>query len=109
MMIIFREADTDHSGTLSWEEFREHLGHPVIRAYFASLDLNISEARGLFVLLDIDGSGQIHIEDFVKGCLLVRGEAKSIDLATLRYEFLRFSRQLRAAIQVIVAQLGGVA
>merc|ERR1740122_150213 len=86
---VFTAADQDHSGTLSWEEFEFHLEHPVIKAYFASLDLDFTEARGLFTLLDSSGSGQISVQAFVSGCLQLRGEAKSIDLATIRYESLR--------------------
>merc|ERR1712032_539383 len=83
---IFSEADQDHSGTLSWDEFRDHIEHPVIKAYFATLELDFSEARGLFALLDTHDNGQIEIQAFVQGCQMLRGEAKSIDLATLRYE-----------------------
>jgi len=90
---IFHVADLDKSGTLSWEEFHNHIDHPIIRAYFVSLELDFAEAQGLFTLLDASGNGQIKIEDFVKGCVQLRGEAKSIDLATLRFEFLRFSRR----------------
>lgn len=102
---IFFEADTDHSGTLSWEEFEIHLEHPIMEAYFKSLELDFSEAKGLFILLDVRGTGEVLIDDFVKGCLLLRGEAKSMDLATLRYEFLRASESWRKFMEQMSKQL----
>mmetsp|Transcript_118861 Transcript_118861/g.222189 ORF Transcript_118861/g.222189 Transcript_118861/m.222189 type:complete len:91 (-) Transcript_118861:130-402(-) len=48
---------------------------------------------GLFKLLDIDGSGAVGIEEFVIGCMRLKGSAKSIDLATLMYENKRMVEQ----------------
>merc|ERR1740122_183144 len=106
---IFGEADQDQSGTLSWDEFQSHIEHPVIKAYFASLDLDFTEARGLFALLDTTGCGQINIQAFVKGCHQLRGEAKSIDLATVRYESLRAEEKIMkqlASLHEKIATLG---
>ena len=43
------------------------------------------QARGLFNLLDADDSGSISVKEFIQGCLRLRGQAKSIDVATLIY------------------------
>merc|ERR1719326_2776110 len=40
---IFEEADVDESGTLSWDEFESHLQNERVRAYFTSLELDLSE------------------------------------------------------------------
>merc|ERR1719336_2981876 len=42
---FFAEADKDQSGMLSWEEFQEHLENPKVSAYFASLELDVSNAH----------------------------------------------------------------
>mmetsp|Transcript_108954 Transcript_108954/g.351773 ORF Transcript_108954/g.351773 Transcript_108954/m.351773 type:complete len:466 (-) Transcript_108954:4-1401(-) len=83
---MFTEADTDGSGTLSWEEFSSHLQDNRILAYFAALELDISEARGLFRLLDTDESNMVNIDEFVLGCFRLKGQAKGIDMQTLMYE-----------------------
>jgi Ca2+-binding EF-hand superfamily protein len=83
---IFEDADLDGSGTLSWEEFQSHLTNERIRAYFASLQLDISEAKALFVLLDVEKNGEVPIEKFILGCLRMRGDAKSIDVNMILYE-----------------------
>jgi hypothetical protein len=83
---MFKETDHDDSGTISAEEFDAHLKDAKVRAHLASVGLAVHEALGLFKLLDVDHSGQIAIEEFVVGCMRLKGGAKSIDLATLMYE-----------------------
>merc|ERR1719428_2832781 len=73
-------------GTLTLAEFEKHLQDDDVRAYFASLELEVSDAWTLFKLLDTEGLCEISIEDFVVGCLKLRGQARSIDLAIMMYE-----------------------
>jgi len=105
---MFTQADRDGSGSLTWEEFSRYLEHPVIIAYFHSLQLDPSEAKGLFTLLDIAGTGEIDTDEFVKGCTQLKGEAKSLDLASLRFEFLRFARKSRQEMKLISSTLAKI-
>merc|ERR1712039_578258 len=82
---FFQEADLDKSGTLSWDEFKAHLGNHKVRAYFQTLDLDVSQAHVLFELLDTDGSDSVTIDEFLEGCMRLKGQAKSIDLNMLVY------------------------
>mmetsp|Transcript_29669 Transcript_29669/g.81204 ORF Transcript_29669/g.81204 Transcript_29669/m.81204 type:complete len:856 (-) Transcript_29669:194-2761(-) len=91
---IFLEADTDESGTLSWEEFESHLEDQRVKAYLATLELDISEAYGLFKLLNITGDDEVAIDAFVMGCMRLKGPAKSIDVCTLLYENRQLAEQI---------------
>mmetsp|Transcript_83653 Transcript_83653/g.132224 ORF Transcript_83653/g.132224 Transcript_83653/m.132224 type:complete len:588 (-) Transcript_83653:86-1849(-) len=82
----FEEADADKSGQITMKEFQEHLESRSVRAHFASIGIQVHEALGLFKLLDQDHSGEVSIEEFVMGCVRLKGGAKGIDLATLMYE-----------------------
>merc|ERR1719335_349068 len=44
------------------------------------------EAEQLFVLLDPHKSGEVSIDDFVKGCVRMKGGAKSVDIQTLLFQ-----------------------
>jgi hypothetical protein len=83
---FFYEADKDSSGNLSWEEFEAHLQDERVKAYFASLELDVSQARALFMLLDVDETDEVGIDEFVGGCMRLKGDAKSIDVNMLLYE-----------------------
>merc|ERR1719482_528800 len=90
---IFMEADVDHSGKVSWEEFENHLQDERVRAFFSSLEIDIAEACGLFRLLDVDGNGDITAEEFISGCLRLKGSSKNVDMATLLYENKRICKR----------------
>lgn len=83
---IFNEIDVDGSGTVDMSEFSTAIEDERLVAYFNALDLDITDVKGLFSLLDRDRTGEIDIEEFVVGCLRLRGGAKSLDLAKLLYE-----------------------
>jgi voltage-gated sodium channel len=87
MYKLFNTADQDHSASISWEEFQEHVEDRGMDEYFKAVDLSSKDAEQLFRLLDSDGSGAISIEEFVRGCLRLRGPARSIDMASLVYDF----------------------
>merc|ERR1712226_1775914 len=83
---IFSEADKDGSGQITFAEFEAHCAESHVRAHLNVLGIQVNEAVGLFKLLDQDDSGEIHVEEFVMGCVRLKGGAKGIDLATLMYE-----------------------
>lgn len=83
MKQIFSELDQDNSGIIQFDELHEQLNNQEIGAYFSRLGVDCSEVEKLFHLLDEDGSKSIDKEEFMYGCLRLRGAAKSLDLAIL--------------------------
>merc|ERR1711972_972244 len=67
-------------------DFEFLISEPSYQSYLSSLDIEHSEARGLFTLLDTDGSGDVTVEEFVAGCLRLKGAATAVDMVTLLYE-----------------------
>jgi len=90
MRRMFSELDHDGSGIIHFEELHEHLNHPEIGAYFSKLGVDCSEVEKLFHLLDEDGNKSIDRDEFMYGCLRLRGAAKSLDVALLHSE-IRFA------------------
>jgi len=86
MQKVFEEMDVDNSGSVSMTEFKAAIEDERLVAYFDALGLEITDVKTLFVLLDRDKTGLISIEDFVLGCMRLKGGAKSLDLAKLMYE-----------------------
>merc|ERR1719199_743662 len=91
---MFMALDRDASGTISLEELTTHLQDPVVQDFFASLDIDISEARSLFELIDLDNSGVIDFEEFLSGCMRLQGPSKAMDLLLVTRDFRNaFERQ----------------
>jgi len=93
------KQEDDGSQGVSWEAFQGQLDQPHMQAYFKAIDVDPSEARGLFRLIDLDGSGSVDFEEFLSGCLRLRGPAKSLDLQLLMSEVRR--------VQMLVKALAG--
>jgi len=83
---VLQEADKDASGTVSWDEFQKYLNHHRMMKFFRAIELDVTEARGLYKLLDVDESDEVPIDEFVTGCFRLKGNAKSLDLASLMHE-----------------------
>mmetsp|Transcript_7701 Transcript_7701/g.17245 ORF Transcript_7701/g.17245 Transcript_7701/m.17245 type:complete len:106 (+) Transcript_7701:2-319(+) len=65
-----------------------------MKALFASIGLDASDVWTLFKLLDIDGGSMLELEEFIAGCLRLKGNATSVDLAKLSYEHKFFSQKM---------------
>ena len=86
-----------------WELFESKLGTPQIQEFFMAIDVDQSEAKGLFHLLDLDHSGGVSAEEFINGCLRLRGPAKALDLALLIQEV----RVTQSQMHRVYHRLGG--
>merc|ERR1719174_1024492 len=80
---LFKDIDTDNSNIITLDEFERHFDDEKSHAFFASLDIESDLAWDLFKLIDTDEGGSLDIHEFVTGCLRLRGNAKSLDVAKL--------------------------
>jgi len=99
---IFKQADCDGSGSLSLDELETHLSDPKVIKHFGLLGIEISEARSMFKLLDLSRSGNIGVDEFVFGCMRIKGAAKTVDLLTLMYENKRMCQLMRECFAELV-------
>merc|ERR1719436_905847 len=83
---IFKDMDADNSDNITIEEFKKAMKDKRVLAYFNALQLDFTDIMTLFVLLDRDQNGSINLDEFLRGCMRLKGEAKSLDLAKLQYE-----------------------
>jgi len=83
---LFTDADPENVGSIGWETFSGMLERPFMKEFFAAIDVDISDAKGVFALLDTDDSGEVDLDEFLNGCLGLHGPAQAIHLATLMYE-----------------------
>jgi len=83
---VFEELDKDNDGVVCLDEFEVAISSETMVTYLSVLGLEVADARILFCLLDKDFSGTIDIEDFILGCMRLRGEAKSLDMAMIQLQ-----------------------
>mmetsp|Transcript_139829 Transcript_139829/g.260778 ORF Transcript_139829/g.260778 Transcript_139829/m.260778 type:complete len:260 (+) Transcript_139829:3-782(+) len=96
---LFAMLDKDNTGMITEEQFLEHVDDAQVGAYFATLGLETTDAVYLFKMLnDDEDEDGIDIEDFVQGCLRLKGTAKSCDVARLMHENKVMLRELTSFI-----------
>eukprot|EP00928_Gymnodinium_smaydae_P020699 TRINITY_DN18009_c1_g2_i1.p1 TRINITY_DN18009_c1_g2~~TRINITY_DN18009_c1_g2_i1.p1 ORF type:complete len:635 (+),score=101.23 TRINITY_DN18009_c1_g2_i1:30-1934(+) len=86
MQRVFDELDTNGSGTLSLGEFEQQMDDEHILSFLSTLAIDVKQVRTLLMLLDRNQDGEVDIEEFINGCLRLKGEAKSLDMAILQFQ-----------------------
>mmetsp|Transcript_111358 Transcript_111358/g.325744 ORF Transcript_111358/g.325744 Transcript_111358/m.325744 type:complete len:738 (+) Transcript_111358:105-2318(+) len=91
---LLEEIDSEGTGVISREDLEEAFKSEQVRYYFSVLDIDVTDSNYLFDMLDLDRSGEVDMEEFVSGCLRLKGNAKSIDIHTLMYEIKLMIKQM---------------
>lgn len=102
---LFREIDCDQTGKITLEELKDIMNRKDVNAIFATVGLEVSNATSFFKLLDVDDSNSLEVDEFVVGCLKIRGMAKAVDLQTLMFENKRMIKYMRQGLETITALL----
>ncbi|CAJ1454819.1 unnamed protein product, partial [Effrenium voratum] len=84
--MLFSEIDEDSAGIITFQMFQERIMSEEVKTYFESIDLDVWDAWTFFKLLDMDSGGAVEVEEFLMGCLRLRGNAKAMDIAKLCHD-----------------------
>lgn len=99
MRDLFIQMDQDGSGSLTIDEIQEQFTDIRMRTYFQVLGMDPDDVERLFKLIDQDASGEVEVQEFLDGCLRLKGEARSIDLHTVMYDCKACLHRVNALIE----------
>jgi hypothetical protein len=85
-LLLFGNDQTQDEVELSSSEFLEKLQHKDVKALFQRLHIDPSEAKGIYRLLDLDGSDGVSAKELIAGIQKFSGTARALDLSFLMYE-----------------------
>ena len=102
---IFSSLDSDDSGKVSFDEFEGFMGSADVSALFAVYGLDVADTVSFFDALDVDEDRQLGVEEFVVGCIQLRGQAKTVDLVTHMRENKKIMQRITASAKNTEAQL----
>jgi len=92
---LFSKCDVSQDGEITWQEFERQLETKEMKEFFRTIDVDISNARSLFDLLDIDESGSVNAEEFMDGCLRIWAPSKGLDFHMIRRDVNRLGGLIR--------------
>merc|ERR1712135_132710 len=76
------------------------LEEPELVHIFAHLGLEVTEAVDLFEALDVDENKELEVQEFVVGCMQLRGQAKTVDVVIQMRQTRRILTQLKESLQL---------
>eukprot|EP00450_Noctiluca_scintillans_P035036 CAMPEP_0194540096 /NCGR_PEP_ID=MMETSP0253-20130528/80249_1 /TAXON_ID=2966 /ORGANISM="Noctiluca scintillans" /LENGTH=653 /DNA_ID=CAMNT_0039386439 /DNA_START=9 /DNA_END=1966 /DNA_ORIENTATION=+ len=79
---IFAKVDVENTGRITLDQFVAYMEIPEVKALFSVMGLDISDAVAFFESLDVDGSQELVVEEFVMGCMELSGNVKALDMAS---------------------------
>ena len=107
MVELFHDMDKDGDAlSVSWEELSTYLKDSHVIAYFQSQELDVTDARFIFDLLDSDGSGELTIDEFCVGCHRLRGAANCLDVCHVLAEICDIGNSIHDSLRQVKGLLG---
>jgi len=88
---VFEELDDSGDGVVNQQEFDQLLTDTVMQKYLSTLDVDVNDMKALFKILD-DGDGNISLDEFCKGVVMVKGQAKAMDMIKVEKCVLRLEK-----------------
>merc|ERR1712178_186927 len=101
MRTIFEEMDTDGSLCVTEAEFEKRLKNENVQAYFNHLQLDVSDARTVFGILDFDHDGEVSIDEFLSGCYRLQGPSRSLDMKIMQYQVRHLTQVLHRNYDIL--------
>ncbi|CAJ1364859.1 unnamed protein product [Effrenium voratum] len=81
---LFTQLDKNADGDVTAAEFELAINDPSLRSVFDALEINAADAWALFQQLDSDGNHHVDVDEFLEGCMLLKGPARSIDVVCIK-------------------------
>jgi len=99
-------GDDLYSGEeITWEVFERKLEDPSLQECFATLNVDIAEARVLFELIDTDRSGSVDAKEIVEGCLKLKGNAKALDMSLMLHMLGQVAERLESHVHSLLGSV----
>lgn len=105
MRQLFHEMDTENSGLVCVDQFKDIIGDARVQGWLLAMELNIKEPERVFSYLVgnescradlLTGNEVLHADELVSGMARLRGNAREFDLLTLMAE----SHEVRREFEV---------
>lgn len=99
---FFREMDDEETSVVSLKELQDAIHTGKLSGFLESMGISTQDVWTLFMIIDVDKSGLIGLDEFVSGCMQLHGPAKSLHLAKMSHEN-KVARQMLSHVERMVS------
>mmetsp|Transcript_67197 Transcript_67197/g.160980 ORF Transcript_67197/g.160980 Transcript_67197/m.160980 type:complete len:731 (-) Transcript_67197:212-2404(-) len=100
MRKYFLARDKDHCGILHFEDFRSSLRSKEMDKFRDALEIELLDTKRVFKKL-AQQQGSVSIEEFIYGCMMIKGDTKAIDMISLMTDTRRNANTMAATLKFI--------
>jgi len=100
---IFQQMEKDRRDMVGLEAFLRHMQNTEMKAQLSLIGLNFCDGVSLFRLLDVDATRFLTIDQFVMGCLRLKGQCILIDMNVE----IKNTRNIMVGIQEMLSEFLG--
>eukprot|EP00928_Gymnodinium_smaydae_P074389 TRINITY_DN5744_c0_g1_i1.p1 TRINITY_DN5744_c0_g1~~TRINITY_DN5744_c0_g1_i1.p1 ORF type:complete len:559 (-),score=66.70 TRINITY_DN5744_c0_g1_i1:354-2030(-) len=91
---LFANAAGSKESKLSFEQFTELCKDREMIALLGGLDIEVRDAMMLFKMVDDESTGEVDLDEFITGCISLRGGAKAFHLERAYVETRRLTKKM---------------
>jgi len=106
LMRLFNELDSSGDGSISRDEFEALIKDQRLKTFFSALEIDPDDVEELWALID-DGDGLITAQEFVKGAMRMKGDAKGLDMVGLINKMKKVEKHIEVLIKSMHPYLSG--
>ncbi|CAL1156181.1 unnamed protein product [Cladocopium goreaui] len=96
---LFARLDADADGGITATEFEVALQDKTLISVFDALEISVGDAWNLFRTLDSDGDSHVGPQEFIDGCLRLKGPARSIDVVCIKRDLNTLMQKLDTQVE----------
>lgn len=91
---IVQKGHVDLESNICWEKFNDQLATADMAAYLRAFQMDSSQARDIFYILDDEQVGSITMKDFFSACMQMHGVVRLADTEILRHRMMHSLAEL---------------
>eukprot|EP00928_Gymnodinium_smaydae_P087815 TRINITY_DN7200_c0_g2_i1.p1 TRINITY_DN7200_c0_g2~~TRINITY_DN7200_c0_g2_i1.p1 ORF type:complete len:651 (-),score=64.46 TRINITY_DN7200_c0_g2_i1:602-2554(-) len=95
----FNAIDASKRGTITYDQFVGNVDDPAVLAFAQTLEIELLDLKQFFAVISCNGRRAVNLENFVLGCIKLKGMAKSMDLMSLMYSHREATNEHKVALK----------
>jgi len=105
---LWSVLDVHQQRSLTRDQFRMQMRSLEVKKEFSKCKLDVTDIDAFFNLMDAEQSGEVDVEEFIVGCMRVRGMSNEVDTGITIQETKLLAQRMHKTLKTIQKQSGDI-